>query len=72
MPVWGIWHGDAFFFSTGAKSRNARHLERDPRCSVTTDHAAEAVIVEGAAPPLRDAVIEAEFVGAATRWRLAP
>jgi nitroimidazol reductase NimA-like FMN-containing flavoprotein (pyridoxamine 5'-phosphate oxidase superfamily) len=59
MPVWGIWLADAFFFSTGTQSRKARHLARDPRCCITTEHAAEAVIVEGTAAPLADASLAA-------------
>ena len=49
MPVWGVWVGDAFFFSTGPSSRKARNLGREVRCVVTTEHASEAVIVEGRA-----------------------
>jgi len=55
MAVWGVWEDGAFFFSTGAKSRKARNLARDPRCVVTTDDAAEAVIVEGRAELVEDA-----------------
>jgi PPOX class probable F420-dependent enzyme len=49
MPVWGVWHGQALWFSTGADSRKARNLRADPRCVVTPDDAAEAVVVEGRA-----------------------
>lgn len=47
MIVWGVWLEDAFWFSTGATSRKARNLAQDPRCSIGTDNAAEAVILEG-------------------------
>ena len=47
MLVWGIWWQDAFWFSTGATSRKARNLAANPRCSIGTDNAAEAVILEG-------------------------
>ena len=47
MIVWGVWLEEAFWFSTGATSRKARNLAQDPRCSIGTDNAAEAVILEG-------------------------
>ena len=28
MPVWGVWLDDAFFFSTGRKSRKGQNLAR--------------------------------------------
>ncbi|HUA16920.1 MAG TPA: pyridoxamine 5'-phosphate oxidase family protein [Verrucomicrobiae bacterium] len=49
MIVWGLWHDGRFLFSTGSKSRKARNLARNPRCIVCTEHAEEAVIVEGVA-----------------------
>jgi Pyridoxamine 5'-phosphate oxidase len=47
MVVWGVWLQESFWFSTGASSRKARNLAVNPRCSIGTDNAAEAVIVEG-------------------------
>ena len=49
MPVWCVWQDGALWFSTDGSSRKARNLARDPRCVVTTEGAAEAVIVEGVA-----------------------
>lgn len=49
MPVWGVWSGGAFFFSTGEQSRKARNLAANPHCTVVTEHADEAVILEGVA-----------------------
>lgn len=49
MPVWGVWLDDCLYFSTGGSSRKARNLAKNPRCTVTTEAAAEAVIVDGAA-----------------------
>jgi hypothetical protein len=49
MAVWGIWHSDSFFFSTGAESRKARNIQNNPWCTLSTEGAAEAVIVEGKA-----------------------
>lgn len=50
----------AFYFSTGAESRKARNLARDPRCVICNDDAAEAVIVEGTAR-LREGAGDASF-----------
>lgn len=49
MPVWGLWIDGAFYFSTGQKSRKGRNLRENARCVVATEHAEEAVIVEGVA-----------------------
>jgi hypothetical protein len=49
MVVWGVWQDGRFLFSTGSKSRKARNLAKNPNCGVCTEHAQEAVIVEGIA-----------------------
>jgi hypothetical protein len=49
MPVWGVWDGEAFWFSSSNRSRKARNLGADPRCVVTTEDAQEPVVVEGIA-----------------------
>ena len=49
MPVWGVWLEDAFFFSTGRKSRKGQNLAANPACTITNDDGEEAVIVEGLA-----------------------
>lgn len=49
MVVWGLWQDGRFLFSTGSKSRKARNLAENPDCIVCTEHAHEAVIVEGVA-----------------------
>jgi hypothetical protein len=49
MVIWGLWLEESFWFSTGASSRKARNLTENPRCSIGTDNAAEAVILEGSA-----------------------
>jgi nitroimidazol reductase NimA-like FMN-containing flavoprotein (pyridoxamine 5'-phosphate oxidase superfamily) len=55
MPVWGVWHDDAFFFSTGRKSRKGQNLAANPACTITNDDGEEAVIVEGLATQAEDA-----------------
>jgi hypothetical protein len=49
MVVWGLWQDGRFLFSTGSKSRKSRNLEHNANCVVCTEHAHEAVIVEGVA-----------------------
>jgi len=49
MIVWGLWQDGRFLFSTGSASRKARNLAENPNCIVCTEHAHEAVIVEGVA-----------------------
>ena len=49
MVVWGLWQDGRFLFSTGSKSRKAQNLASNPKCIVCTEHAHEAIIVEGVA-----------------------
>jgi PPOX class probable F420-dependent enzyme len=49
MPVWGVWDGEAMWFSSSLRSRKARNVAGDPRCVVATEDAAEPVVVEGRA-----------------------
>ena len=55
MPVWGVWLDDAFFFSTGRKSRKGQNLAANPACTIANDDGQEAVIVEGLATQVEDA-----------------
>ena len=49
MVVWGLWQDGRLLFSTGSTSRKARNLAANPKCIICTEHAHEAVIVEGVA-----------------------
>ena len=49
MVVWGLWQDGRFLFSTGSKSVKARNLAQNRHCTVCSEHANEAVIVEGTA-----------------------
>ncbi len=49
MPIWGMWEEDTFWFSSSTGSRKSRNLLADPRCSITTEDAADPVVVEGVA-----------------------
>jgi Pyridoxamine 5'-phosphate oxidase len=54
MPVWGVWDGEALWFSSARRSRKARNLAADPRCVVTTEDAKEPVVIEGSADFAQD------------------
>ena len=62
MVVWGLWQDGRFLFSTGSKSQKTRNLEKNPNCIVCTEHAQEAIIVEGVA----------EIADVAARKKLLP
>lgn len=62
MIIWGLWLDGRFLFSTGAKSRKARNLERNPGCVIGTENAEQAVIVEGEVQLSRDPVLRKQFV----------
>jgi hypothetical protein len=62
MVVWGLWQDGRFLFSTGSKSRKSRNLAQNTNCVVCTEHANEAVIVEGIA----------EIADVAARRKLLP
>lgn len=49
MPVWGVWAAGRLWFSSGRRSRKARDVEADPRCTITTDDARSPVVVDGVA-----------------------
>jgi hypothetical protein len=49
MVVWGLWQDGRLLFSTGKTSRKARNLAHNSNCIICTEHAHEAVIVEGVA-----------------------
>jgi PPOX class probable F420-dependent enzyme len=54
MPVWGVWLDGQLWFSSSLRSRKARNLAADPRCTLTTDDALNPVVVEGVAERVTD------------------
>ena len=69
MPVWGAWDGEHVRFSTAPRSRKARNLTADPRCTLTTDVAQEPVVVEGTAELVTDrAEVEAFTAASNTKY----
>jgi hypothetical protein len=64
MPVWGVWLDGRLWFSSGLRSRKARNLAADPRCTVTTDDAPDPVVVDGVGRQVLDADGIDAFLGA--------
>jgi PPOX class probable F420-dependent enzyme len=54
MPVWGIWSGEAFWFSSSLPSRKIRNLIANPDVVVTTEEAENPVVIEGRAEIVTD------------------
>ena len=68
-PVWAVWHGERVWFSCGPYSRKARNLGAEPHCTVTTDDAANPVVVEGVAERIADpGAIEAVRVAMVAKY----
>ena len=62
MVVWALWMNGALYFSTGKQTRKAQNLARDPHCTMCTENAAEAVILEGVVETERDVERIGEFI----------
>jgi hypothetical protein len=72
-PVWGVWHDEAFFFSTGSLA--AGNLDRRPQLTVHLESGNEVVIVEGTAAKVVDASTTTAVIDAYNEkyeWDLAP
>jgi PPOX class probable F420-dependent enzyme len=54
MPVWGVWHDRAVWFSCSVGSRKTVNLRADPHCTLATDNAYEPVVLEGIAEVVTD------------------
>jgi hypothetical protein len=63
MVVWGLWQDGCLLFSTGSKSLKARNLAQNANCVVSTEHAHEAVVVEGTAE-IADVLARRKFLPA--------
>ena len=62
MVVWALWLDGALYFATGSTSRKARNLAKNPHCTMCTDNAAEAVILEGEIEAEKDVARIREFL----------
>ena len=54
MVVWGLWWDNAFWFSTGPRTRKARNIAADAHVVIGTEKADEAVILEGLAEEIKE------------------
>lgn len=73
MPVWGVWNDNAFYFSTGRKSRKGQNLAVNPACTVTNDAGEEAVIVEGRAREVTEPVaLEQVAIAYKKKYKMDP
>jgi len=63
MIVWALWMDERVYFSTGKRSVKARNLSQNPSCTISTDNAAEAVILEGTIEIEREVKRIRKFVG---------
>jgi hypothetical protein len=57
MLVWGVWWENAFWFSTGPNTRKAKNMAAHAYCSIGTEQADEAVILEGVPQEVTDRAI---------------
>jgi PPOX class probable F420-dependent enzyme len=64
MPVWGVWLGEALWFSCGLRSRKMRNLRAQPRCSVSTQDPEQPVMLQGTAEVITDRDRVAAFLAA--------
>jgi nitroimidazol reductase NimA-like FMN-containing flavoprotein (pyridoxamine 5'-phosphate oxidase superfamily) len=64
MPVWGVWLGRSFYFSTGRRSRKSKNLSVNPNCVVCPERASEAVVLEGTAKEVGEIPLRGRFVAA--------
>jgi uncharacterized pyridoxamine 5'-phosphate oxidase family protein len=62
MVIWALWMNGRVYFSTGTESRKARNLARNSACTICTDHAAEAVILEGEVVTEKDVDVIRDFI----------
>jgi pyridoxine/pyridoxamine 5'-phosphate oxidase len=62
MIIWGIWWQDAFWFSTGLRSRKAKNLAANAYCVIATEKADEAVILEGIAEQISDRALWKQLI----------
>ena len=61
MPVWGVWLDDAFYFSTGDKTRKARNLAENSRCVIGCELGEDQIVLEGVAKLMDDSEVRQRF-----------
>ena len=60
-PIWGLWHQDAFYFSTDRRSRKGQNVAIQPRAVVHLESGDEVVIIEGLVSPVHKGNLLAEL-----------
>jgi PPOX class probable F420-dependent enzyme len=63
--IGALWVDDAFWFETGERTRKARNLARDPRCTLSVAMREFDLVIEGEAHRVTDPGIVASL---AERW----
>lgn len=64
MVIWALWFEGALYFATGSTSVKAKNLGSNPHCTICTENAAEAVIIEGISKTEKDVARIREFLKA--------
>lgn len=62
MVVWALWMNNVLYFSTGKESVKARNLAKNPNCTMCSEDAAEAVILEGQVETEKNIEVIREFI----------
>lgn len=63
MPVWGVWDGESFWFSSAKLSRKIRNLVHERRCVVAAENATDPLVLEGRASVVDDPPLLERFIG---------
>src|SRR6478752_6205970 len=59
--VGALWHADSYWFQTGDRTRKAKNVARDPRCTISVATQGFDVMVAGDAGRVTDLKIVAEI-----------
>lgn len=75
MPVWGVWLGDRFLFSTSPDSRKAHNLRDNPQVAIHPEDGDAAIVIEGDATEVSDSTELLAFLEAYNpkyAWNFTP
>jgi hypothetical protein len=61
--VGALWHAGSLWFQTGARTRKAKNVARDPRCTISVATGSFDVMVAGDARRITDPKVVAEIAG---------
>ena len=64
MPVWGVWHDEALWFSSSLGSRKIRNIAHSSAVSIATDDPLNPVVAEGRARIMTDTMSTKAFLEA--------